>query len=225
MDRTTWFDTIPSSMAGAEVISNALDHALSVAAIFGRRDSTTTGLQFGWYGGRIYVDGVAVDVGGGSHVGTTALTASATNYVEVDRAGAVSKNTTAFSADKCPLWVITTGGSSQSEWIDHRDPYQLAAFFGGRGHGVATQAMADANQTLAFAKAICHSIEFTGALTALRDAIVPTMKRQWTVYANVTGGFGVRVKTSGGSGITVADGKRAILECDGTNVVRITPDT
>jgi hypothetical protein len=67
--------------------------------------------------------------------------------------------------------------------------------------------------------------ELTGTLTALRDVIVPTVRRQWTIFANVTGGFGVRVKTAAGSGITVADGKRAILECDGTNVVRVTPDT
>lgn len=226
MDRTTWFDTIPASMASAEVIANALFHAMSQGALGGRRDSTTGGLTWGWYGGRVYIDGTAVDVGGGSHVGTTALTASATNYVEIDRAGAVSKNTTAFSADKAPLYVVTTGAASVAEYIDHRDPFLLAAFFAGRGYGFGTQAMADANQTLAWSKAICASIEFTGALTALRDAVMPTVKRQWSVFANVTGGFGVRFKTSGQTGgITVADGKRAILECDGTNVVRVTPDT
>lgn len=222
MDRTTWFDTIPSSMASAEVIANALFHAMSQGALFGRRDSTTSGLTWGWYGGRVYIDGVATDIDA-DHVGTVTLTASSTNYVEVNRAGTVSVNTTAFSADKAPLYVVTTGASSVAEYIDHRDPYLLQAFFAGRGYGFATQAMGDANQTLAFAKAICATIECTGALTAQRDVIVPTIKRQWTFYANVTGA-GIQVKTSGGAGIVVALGKRAILECDGTNVVRVTAD-
>lgn len=223
MDRITWFDTIPSSMASAEVVANALFHAMSPGALFGRRDSTTTGITWGWYGGRIYIDGVATDIDA-DHVGTIALTASSTNYIEVNRAGTLSANTTGFSADKCPLYVVTTGVSSLVEVIDHRDPYQLAAFFGGHGHGFATQAMADANQTLTFAKAIAGTIECTGTLTVQRDLIVPTVKRQWTIYANVTGA-GVQVKTSGGAGVVVALGKRAIVQCDGTNVVRVTPDT
>jgi hypothetical protein len=91
-------------------------------------------------------------------------------------------------------------------------------------YGRFTLAMGDANKTLTYEQAMCESMELTGALTALRDVIVPTVKRSYTVFANVTGGFGVRVKTSAGSGITVADGKRAIVECDGTNVVRVTAD-
>lgn len=71
---------------------------------------------------------------------------------------------------------------------------------------------------------MCESMELTGALTALRDVIVPTITRDWTVFANTSGGFGVRVKTASGSGVTIADGKRALVECDGTNVVRVTAD-
>jgi hypothetical protein len=44
------------------------------------------------------------------------------------------------------------------------------------------------------------------------------------VFANVTGGFGVQVIGATGTGITVADGKRAIVYADGTNVVRVTAD-
>jgi hypothetical protein len=85
--------------------------------------------------------------------------------------------------------------------------------------------MADANVTLTSAEAQNNIIECTGALTALRDLIVPLTAKQWTVYANTTGGFGVRVIGASGTGITVADTKHAIVYADGTNVVRVTADT
>lgn len=65
-----------------------------------------------------------------------------------------------------------------------------------------------------------------GALTNNRNIIVPTGEIwQATVYCNNTGAFTTTIKTSGGSGVVVAQGKRAILACDGVNVVRVTPDT
>jgi hypothetical protein len=84
--------------------------------------------------------------------------------------------------------------------------------------------MADANKTLSYEQAMCESMELTGALSALRDVIVPLVPRSYIVFANTSGGFGVRVIGTSGTGITVADGKRAIVECDGTNVVRVTAD-
>lgn len=86
------------------------------------------------------------------------------------------------------------------------------------------KAMADANKTLTAAEARSQIIEATGVLTALRDVVVPLGAQQWTVFANVTGGFGVRVIGATGTGITIADGKRAIVYADGTNVVRVTAD-
>jgi hypothetical protein len=219
-DRTTWIDTISVSQASKEVTANAFFDASSPGTIFGRRAATTTGLTWGYYGGKLYINGTSTELPDSSNVGVISLTASATNYIEVSAAGVVSKNTTGFSADKAPLYIVVTGASTVADYFDERDLFVLARLF----FAFATQAMADANQTLALGKAVCHSIEATGALTALRDVILPTVRRQWSVFANTTGGFGVRWKTSGGSGITVADGKRAILECDGTNVVRVTAD-
>lgn len=85
-------------------------------------------------------------------------------------------------------------------------------------------AKGDANVTLSEAQARNQILEFTGAQTVLRDVIVPLTARQWTVFANTTGGFGVRFIGATGTGITVADGKRAIIYADGTNVVRATAD-
>jgi hypothetical protein len=91
--------------------------------------------------------------------------------------------------------------------------------------GILTIPMGNTNQTVSIAQSQHQVIWATGVLTALRDIIVPLYFRQWTVYANVTGGFGVRIIGASGTGVTIADGKRAIVYADTTNVVRVTPDT
>jgi hypothetical protein len=60
------------------------------------------------------------------------------------------------------------------------------------------------------------------SLTATRDLIVPANKKHYIVFNNTTGGQSIRVKTSGGTGITIANGGTAFVRCDGTNVVAIT---
>ena len=73
-------------------------------------------------------------------------------------------------------------------------------------------------------QARCRYLTTTGVLTGNRNVIVPN---DWegTVFCNNTGAFTTTFKTSGGSGVVVAQGKRAILIADGTNVVRVTADT
>lgn len=60
---------------------------------------------------------------------------------------------------------------------------------------------------------------FTGTLTGNRNIIVPTTVQQYWVNNETTGAFNLTVKTSAGNGVTIASGSRAILYCDGTNVV------
>lgn len=216
-DSTTNLDTLNASQNNKEVRVNELLDAHSVASAFGRRASTVAGLVFGYYGiGRWYVNATAVTKANN----TVTLTASSTRFVSADRALAVTEVATAFAADKLALYKAVTGASSVTSYEDHRDPHHVVRFLYGR----FTLAMADANKTLTYEQAMCESMELTGALTALRDVIVPTVPRSYIVYANTSGGFGVRVKTSAGTGITVADTKRAIVECDGTNVVRVSAD-
>lgn len=219
-DSTQHLSTITETQAGKATTANELFDPMSQAALFGRRAASTSLLTWGYYGARLYVNGAASNVPSASYYGTVALTASQTNYVEVDHTGAVSVNTTAFSAGRAPLYKVVTNTTTVTSYEDHRDRAVIDRVLYAR----ATQAMADANKTLTLAQALCRTVELTGALTALRDVIVPLVPRQWTIYANVTGGFGVRVIGASGTGITVADGKRAIVECDGTNVVRVTAD-
>lgn len=64
----------------------------------------------------------------------------------------------------------------------------------------------------------------TGALTGNRNVIIPT-NWEGVVFCNNTGAFTTTIKTAAGTGVVVAQGKRAYLIGDGTNIVRVTPDT
>lgn len=214
---TTNLDTISSGQASKEVTANDMFDALSQASVFGRRATTTSALTWGYYGGNIVIDGTITQIANG----TVALSASTTNYVEATRAGVVSNNTTGFTPGSIPLYSIVTGAATVTSYTDYRvllDPSYL--------NGRLVKAMANANQTLTAIEARCDILEATGAISgSLKDMIVPLGTKQWTVFANVTGGFGLRVIGASGTGITVADGKRAIVYADGTNVVRVTADT
>ena len=63
------------------------------------------------------------------------------------------------------------------------------------------------------------SLTSTGALTATRDLIVPTIEKTYVVHNDTAGSQSIRVKTSGGTGITIPNGKKALLYVDGTNVI------
>jgi hypothetical protein len=84
-------------------------------------------------------------------------------------------------------------------------------------------AVTAADVTLTADQARCSYLTTTGVLTANRNVIVPN-NWQGTVFCNNTGAFTTTFKTSAGTGVVVAQTKRAILLADGTNVVRITAD-
>lgn len=86
-------------------------------------------------------------------------------------------------------------------------------------------ALSDANTTLTYAQRLPRSLIFTGTLTAGRNVLLPdNAYGEWVVYNNTTGGFAITFKSNTGAGIAVAATKRAILECNGTDVVRVTAD-
>lgn len=215
-DSTSKLTQLTAGQASKEATVNELNNAWSWASMFARKQSSS-GLSWDYYGlDRVYINGVAT-----SKANTTlTLTASSTRYVAADRALAVTDNATAFPADKLALYKVVTGSSTVSSYEDHRNVHDIGRFLYSR----VSIAMADANKTATYEQGMADSITLTGALTALRDLVVPLVPRAWTIYANTTGGFGVRVIGASGTGITVADGKRAIVECDGTNVVRVTAD-
>lgn len=213
-DSTTLLDTISSSQSGKEITANALLDAASPTMIFGRRASTTAALTWGYYGGMLLVDGVLTAIANG----TVALTASQTNYVEASRAGVVSANTTAFTPGAIPLYTVVAGASTVTSYTDHRawaaPPHLL---------GAASVAVTTADVTLTAAQARCRYLTTTGVLTGNRAVILPT-SGEWIVYCNNTGAYTTTFKTASGTGIVVAQGMRALLLADGTDVVRVTAD-
>lgn len=62
-------------------------------------------------------------------------------------------------------------------------------------------------------------IECTGALTNNRNLIVPANRKLYFIFNNTTGGFAVTVKVTGLTGISVPNGRKMLLVCNGTDVV------
>lgn len=56
-------------------------------------------------------------------------------------------------------------------------------------------------------------------LSATRNLVVPTIEKPYVVQNNTTGGQSIVVKTSAGAGVTVPNGKSAVVYVDGTDVV------
>lgn len=213
-DSTTNLFELSESQDDQEVLVNELFDAASPATYFGRDADTATGLTWGYLGGVILVNGLPTRIANG----TVAITASSTRYVAISTAGVISSSSTR-SALLCPLYTVVSDGSGVTSWTDERNPEQMARFFQGR----ATQAMADANQTITQAQSLCQTLVTTGALTGTRNLVVPLVVRTWTVINNCTGGS-IQVIGATGTGITIATVKTAIVACDGTNVIRITAD-
>lgn len=64
------------------------------------------------------------------------------------------------------------------------------------------------------------SYRFTGALTGNRTVIVPATVQQYWVDNQTTGAFTLTIAPSGGgTGFVISQGQRAILYCDGTDVL------
>jgi len=203
------------SQSGKESSANALWNAMSQAALFSRTSSA--GLVWYYYGGNLIIDGVITTIANNTTTGIT-LTASATNYIEADRSGTVTKNTTGFTPGRIPLYTAVTNATTITSYTDCRGQWQPLHI-----PSKASVAVTGADVTLTQEQAACRYLTTTGILSGNRNVIVPN---DWEgiVYCSNTGAFTTTFKTSGGSGVVVAQGKRASLLADGTNVVRVTAD-
>lgn len=89
--------------------------------------------------------------------------------------------------------------------------------------GVAAITMSDANYTLTVADGATDQsrkavLVMAGTLTAARNVICPSSQKVYIVKNTTTGGFAITIKTSAGTGVSVANGTTALVYCDGTNV-------
>lgn len=133
--------TISSSQSSPEVPINENFATLEHAAVYGKRQPTTTGLSWGYYGGRW----------GGFSVadGVLTLTDASTNYIVVASAtGAISVATASTNWDDAANYVrvykITTAGGVVTAVEDHRaGPGGVhGGAGGGGGGGVASVVLA-----------------------------------------------------------------------------------
>jgi hypothetical protein len=64
------------------------------------------------------------------------------------------------------------------------------------------------------------SYKFTGLLTGNRTVVIPATVQQYWVDNQTTGAYTLTISSfGGGSTFTISQGERAILYCDGTNVL------
>jgi len=93
--------------------------------------------------------------------------------------------------------------------------------------GVVTITMTDANYTLSNFNGVSDEarnqvIVATGTNNAQRDIIIPLAEKTYTIKNSTTGGFGVRIIGSSGTGVVVPNGVTATVYCDGLNVFSAT---
>lgn len=66
---------------------------------------------------------------------------------------------------------------------------------------------------------LCIKITDTGNyITQNRNIILPTNKRVYVAWNSTDSGYSLVFKTQAGTGITVADGEKKLIYCDGTNI-------
>ena len=125
--------TLDQVSAGAAAITqiNANEQSMQVAAAYGRRASTSSGLVFGYYGATLQ-DGSTVANG------TITVGASTTTYVVVDRTtGAVSSATSTTNwnntTDYMQMASLISNGSGITTYTDARPAGGLSSGGGGGG--------------------------------------------------------------------------------------------
>ena len=104
-------------MARTEVRSEQIkQHTLILEDLKDFAPTDGGGLTLTVLGGRIRLDSTITDKSSQN----VALTASTTNYVEIDSLGAASKNTTGFTSGSIPIAQVVTGSSSITTINDKR---------------------------------------------------------------------------------------------------------
>lgn len=92
--------------------------------------------------------------------------------------------------------------------------------------GYSTVSILDTNYTLTSlngavdeARSMALNITSSVTLTATRNVICPSVSKLYVVRNATTGGQSIVIKTSAGSGVTIANGATNIVLCNGTDVV------
>jgi len=139
------------------------------------------------------------------NAGTGVLTIDCQGTEEIDGLGFKSLAPT----ESC--WVMTNGTSFYSAGFGQNADFVF--------NYVVIDVAGTGDYTLSAAEQNKISYKFTGALTGNRNIIVPPTIQQYWVDNQTTESFSLTIKVSGQPGYAVPQGSRAILYCDGTDVV------
>lgn len=124
------------------------------------------------------------------------------------------------TTDELTAWLSGTGSTTVHDAVGNaynvQTPTALNAAWNGR---LVKNVAGGVDVTLTSAEASNLFIELTGTLTANINVIMPAGVRHNFVFNNTAGAFVPTAKTAAGTGVAVAQGVRALLECDGTNVL------
>jgi hypothetical protein len=183
----------------------------TLGRMFGIKGSTTAGLNFGYYGGQLVVDGVVTAIADG----IAALVAAQTNYVERTRRASSAPTRSGLLPNKVPMYQVVTDATGITTITDKRAAN--AAPLGYLNKNVA----GNLNIVLSADEARAITIEISGALTGNIDLVFPNVKRMWILRNSTTGNFSVTPKVAGQAGAVLpasTQGKRMLVYGDGADI-------
>lgn len=96
--------------------------------------------------------------------------------------------------------------------------------------GVVSITMVDADYTLSYGNGTTSNesrnavLVVGGTNTASRNVIIQPVNKVYIVTNNTAGGFPIVIKTASGTGVTVANGIKQLVYCDGTNTYNVNPN-
>lgn len=184
---------LAAQQANAETVINENFAALEHAAVYGKRPAATTGLTWGYYGGRWSGFSIAD--------GTLTLTNGSANHVVVNRATGVASVATSSvnwddTAAYARVYKITTSGGAVTAVEDHRAGL----------HGIFGLQLPGRQQ-------VATSAALTFALSDMRTTQLhpsaDTTARTWTIPANASVAFPINaelelINQNGAGTITLA---------------------
>lgn len=221
-DSTTNLDTIIQGSGSQDLQANALYDAVSQAALYGRRSSTSSGTTWGFYGGNVTKsDGTQTTITNGS----LSLTPSATNYIVAQKSdGVVSFSTSTTNWNDTPnywrLYSVIVGAASVTSYADEREI--------GRMTGLGTGLVAPVTKTTAFTlganenEVICAgSASITVTLPSASSWIGRRVRiKTRAAYTVISASSNVKpldTDTAGTAILAATAGKWAELVSDGSN--------
>lgn len=114
-------------------------------------------------------------------------------------------------------WLNTTDGNTANPEVTGA---ATTGWVPAENYGVtAITGLSGSSVTLTTLQASKERITLAGTLSTNINMVLPAWIKRWTIVNNCTGAFSVTVKTPTGTGVAVPNGRSAILQGDGTNII------